>query len=190
VFSHRARELGYRHWLDCNPIAEARHATTVYLDRKLYQKVRGWQAEKAADHWRKIWQVSLEVQGMDAKAADARVKQLGLIRKGLADSLRELEEQAAVLRDRIKVVDGQIAEREIDVELSAEPKTLVADDAPVPRRIGRLPVFESEEAAKAAMAKRGRGPNGETEEVAERLREGVTKKTAEDFLGALDGPAA
>src|SRR3989304_5305834 len=95
VFSARARQSGYKHWVDCNPVAEARHAATVFLDRKLYKKVRGWQVEKAADHWKKIWQLNLEVRGMDAKTADARVKQLQLIRKGFADSLRDFEDQAA-----------------------------------------------------------------------------------------------
>jgi len=192
VFSARARQSGYKHWVDCNPVAEARHAATVFLDRKLYKKVRGWQVEKAADHWKKIWQLNLEVHGMDAKTADARVKQLQLIRKGFADSLRDFEDQAANLRTRISIVDGQIAEREIDIQTAPpEPKTLTAEDSPKPLFLGKLPVFNSEEEAKAALANRGKGPEGESEEEGQRLREPIAKKTAQDFLGALkDGSAS
>ena len=190
VFSARARKLGYKHFVDCNIVAEARHAATVFLDRELYKKVRGWQAEKAADHWRQIWHLNLEVHGMDAKAADARVKQLQLIRKKYADELRGLEEEAETLRNRIAVADGQIAERGIDIQLAPpEPKTRVAEDSPMPKFVGKLPVFASEEAARDALARRGQGPSGEDQKEGERLREPVTKTTAQGFLETLDGPA-
>ena len=129
---------------------------------------------------------------MDAKTADARVKQLQLIRKGFADSLRDFEDQAANLRTRISIVDGQIAEREIDIQTAPpEPKTLTAEDSPKPLFLGKLPVFNSEEEAKAALANRGKGPEGESEEEGQRLREPIAKKTAQDFLGALkDGSAS
>jgi hypothetical protein len=190
-FSDRARKLGYKHWVDCNPVAEARHAATVFLDRELYKKVRGWQSEKAAEHWKKIWLLNLEARGMDGKAADARIKQLELVRKKNADDLRELEDQASVLRNRLMVIDGQIAEREIDKQLAPpEPKTLVASDSPAPNFFDKLPVFANEAEARAAMAKRGKGPQGESEQEGERLREPVIKDTAKGFLEALDGPAA
>src|SRR4030065_143275 len=107
VFSARARQSGYKHWVDCNPVAEGRHAATVVLDRKVYKR-----------------------------GSEGRIHN--------------------------KKMDKQTAPQ--------EPKTRTAEDSPKPLFLEKLPVFNSEEEARAALANRGKGPEGEGEEEGQRLR--------------------
>ena len=187
-FSARARKLGYKHWLDCNPVAEARHSATVFLDRELYRKVRGWQADKAAEYMGHIWSANLEVRGMERKTSEVRLKQLQTVRQKYADELRGLEEQVEVLRNRLAVADGQIAERSIDLQLEPdEPETVAVPNSPKPEFISKLPVFANQEEAQKALARRGKGLEGENLEEAEIKRDSVGKNVAKGFVEALDG---
>lgn len=194
LFSHEARKLGYKLWLDCNPKAEARHATTVFLDRSLYKQVRGQQLKRAAKYWGRVWALDWEINGMDAKATEARISQLRIVLEDMNKELAEVEAHRAQLVNRIAVASGQLAEREIDAVLYKQeeekaPRTLIAEDAPPPKLIGRLPVFRSEEEAQKALANRDKGYAGETPVDAIKRRDEVKRVTASDFVGALDEPA-
>ena len=79
---------------------------------------------------------------------------------------------------RLAVVDGQIAEREIDAQTNSLPSGA--------RKLANLPVFASKEDAEEAIANRNKGPEGET--IAEALEErgDVHKQHAENTLDILE----
>ena len=169
-----ARRLGYKLWLDAS--IECAHGHTVWLTRKLY-KMLGHQDEHF-ENWEKLFQISMEMNGMDKKTAQIRIEQLEMARKKIDDELAEARKTSEELDTKLKVVDGQIAEREVDLTQRDYPPGA----KPVP-----LPVMGSEEAKELALKNRTKPPEAAgTEEELRELRRKLYKSEAEHRIEALE----
>ncbi len=177
-----ARGLGYKLWLDCNPVAEAAHVATVYLTRELYKQVRGFQLERAEEYWKRIYAITWKENGMDPKSSEARIKQLELHLQRAEQQLSESKERVAELEKSVAVISGQLAERRFDLQHKPSP---IFEGA---QKI-KLPIFDSPGSAQRALANRLNGPEGMSEKEALEGREGTHRKIAEGFLDAANEPA-
>ena len=173
-FFSLARKLGYKLWLDAS--VECAHGHTMWLTKKLY-KILGHQDEHL-ENWEKLFHISKEMSGMDKKTAQIRIEQLEMARKKIDAELIEARKAADELDDQLKVVDGQIAEREEDLKQRDYPPGA----KPVP-----LPVVGSEEAKELALQNRTSPPKAAgTEEDLRRSRREVYKSEAEARIEALE----
>lgn len=178
LFFTTARQLGYRLWLDAHPDAEARHAATLWVDRRIYNIMRPHQYKKREGYWRETFRYERKLHGMDKKTAEARLQQLQEHRMEYANLLDAAKEQMEFYRYKLAVIDGQIAERGIDTQNNPLP--------PKAKKVKNVPVFPSKEEAERALANRGKGPMGETAEEAADLRDDVHKQHAQDVLDILE----
>ena len=173
AFFVQARRLGYKLWLDAS--IECAHGHTVWLTKKLYDQLG--HADKQLETWGKLFQISKEMSGMDKKTAQIRIEQLEMARKKIDAELVEARKAADELDDRLKVVDGQIAEREVD---------LTERDLPPGARQVPLPVVGSEEAKELALKNRTKPPEfAGTEEELRELRRGLYKSEARQSIEAI-----
>lgn len=147
-FSAVARKLGYIVWMDAS--IECPHGHTVWLTKKLYDQLG--HRDKHAQNWATIFQTSKELHGMNRQTAQIRIEQLEMARKEIHEELLKAQEQANFLKTRLVVVDGQIAEREVDLQENTSEQVA-------------LPILGSEEAVDAAIRNRSKSVLGhETEE--------------------------
>jgi hypothetical protein len=145
-----ARRAGYTLWLDAHIDAEARHAATLWVDRRIYDIMRPHQYKKRREYWAETFKYDRRISGMNKKTAISRVQLLNEHRAEYIRRLEEAEEQTKMYEMALAVVDGQIAEREIDIQPTGAKK------------IAALPVFASPEEAEDALANRDKGLRGET----------------------------
>lgn len=164
-FFAKARSLGYKLWLDAS--LECAHGSTIWLTRKLYDILRPHQYEVWQDYFKSIIGMRKDL-GMDREAAELRIKQLRLARAQIVEQISKVSE----LEDQLKVIDGQLAERELDMRQESGPKKL------------DVPVLTKEELERR-QTNRGKGPSGEDRDEVAAAREEVYKKEAEKVIDAL-----
>jgi len=106
-------------WVDAS--IECPHGHTVWLTKYLYDKLG--HRDLQGPFWKNLIDDSRRDTEMDAKTATLRLEQLQMARNEIATDLEEAERQTDdlatqvdELTDRLKVLDGQIAEREIDMQ--------------------------------------------------------------------------
>jgi hypothetical protein len=168
-----ARRLGYKLWLDAHPDAEARHAATLWVDRRIYNIMRPHQSKKRQRYWNETFKYDRRIHGMNKKTAESRLQLLSEHRVEYARLLAEAIEHVKNCETRLAVVDRQIAEREIDTQ----PQLPVG---------AQVPVFDSTDEAEAALLERNKGPEGETLMEALAERGDVHKEHAENTLDILE----
>lgn len=116
---------------------------------------------------------------MDKKAAEARIQMLQEHHDKYMELLKKAEQAVVEYRRRADTIFGQIEERKIDLTL--------------PPTRPRIPVFKSKQELEEHLAKRGKGPQGETKQEGIEKRKGVHKTVAKDFIEGLancDGEVA
>ena len=125
-----ARKLGYKLWMDAS--VECEHGHTLWLNRETYD--RDGHKDKQSNTWKALFEQSKERNGMDAKTAVIRVEQLQLARKEVEEKLLTAQQQANQLKTQLAVIDGQLAEREMDVDAPPGTATPVGAE--------RLPILQ------------------------------------------------
>jgi len=168
-----ARRLGYKLWLDAHPGAEARHAATLWVDRRIYNIMRPHQHKKRQGYWNETFKYDRRIHGMNKKTAESRLQLLNEHRVEYARLLEEAIRHVKNCEARLAVVDGQIAEREIDTQPGAQSTVTV-------------PIFDSTDEAEATLLARDRGPEGETFMEALAERGDAHKQHAENTLDILE----
>ena len=146
-----ARQLGYKLWLDAS--LECAHGHVVWLTNKLYKKLGD--RDNHHKNWDTLFNISKELNGMDKKTAQIRIEQLEMARKEVDDEHTEFQSKADELETKLAVIDGQIAEREVD---------LTERDYPPGAKPVDLPVLGSKEAVEKAVENRGKSPYGHESE--------------------------
>ncbi len=127
-FFTRASQAGYQLYLDAS--VECPHGTTVWLNRDIYDKLD--HTEGHGKFLGKTVKESVRIHGMNKEAAKMRIDQLNIERNKASGQVEKWTKMLAV-------IDGQLAEREID---------LAGPDV-----IGKAKVFESQEEVEAALEK-------------------------------------
>ena len=95
-----------------------------------------------------------------------RIKQLEENQEKVEAQYKATEDKLEALKLQLAVITGQIAERQMD--LQEKP----------PGYAGQMPVFETQEELEAALARRGKGPEGEDPETIAGQREQIYQKEA------------
>ena len=163
-FFIRARKAGYKLWLDAS--LESQHACTIWLDRPMYEKLGG---DTAKTYWEPFWRHSMSYNGLNETTIKARIEVLKENIQRVGGRIRDLDLERERLNKSLMVINGQLAENEIYLsELES------GDKGEMYKKLGKLPVFETEEELQVALANRGKGHQGgepeETEEVREKIR--------------------
>ena len=164
-FLRKAKDLGYKLWLDAS--LESAHAATVWQTRALYEILRPHQMREWSEYWSKHLGAYGGLHGMDKQAAQMRLKQLEV-------ALKQARDQAAKWEDKIKVIEGQIAEREFDTKIDAQKPM-------------KLPVLSKEEVDRL-VAKRHEVPGGHDPEEVKEAREKIYQREAQEFVDELQEP--
>ena len=86
-FFHRTRELGYKLWLDCG--LESLHASTFWLSRELYERLREpeWEGQQL---WL-IHQINKKIYGDNPKTVQIKLEQFLRDRQALDDKITALQ---------------------------------------------------------------------------------------------------
>jgi len=115
-----ANQAGYKLWLDASEECEAKHGTSIFLDRKVYNIFRPYQYDLEMKDWSDTGTANRRLHGMDLKSAEARLKKLQEAEQKIE---KNIAEHRAALSDLIKqkqIVYGQRYERELDIQAEKE----------------------------------------------------------------------
>lgn len=161
-----AHSLGYKLWLDAS--IECSHGFTVWLTNDLYKRLE--QKDSHSGIWKELFRQSMEKNGMDAKTAQIRIEQLEMAREKTDSDLTKLQQATERLTLKLAVIDGQLAERELDLQQSVKKPSV-------------MPVLGSREAVEEAIENRGKTPKqfGSHETVEEAVNDPrwIAKRKAE-----------
>ncbi len=166
-----ARQAGYTLHLDANEECEAKHGTTIFLDRKVYNIFRPHQYDLEVKGWTDTGMANRRLFGMDLKSATARLKKLEETEKKLEEQIAFHKAKLEQLINTQAVVYGQKYERNIDINTE---KNI------------RLPVAGEEELEQALEHRKTGDLPGLTAKDIAANRERVYEREAKEIVEALD----
>lgn len=102
-FFTRARNQGYKLWLDCSPDLECYHYTTIVISRDFYRKMRPFQADGHIKYFAANLRAGMELHGMEENELENRIKTLEL-------RYAEAQQEVAKWTSTEKVIYGQLYE--------------------------------------------------------------------------------
>lgn len=192
-FFHHARQLGFKLWGDAS--VECPHVATILLTKKLYRQLR--MHEKNMEYLaRAVIPKNKKRQGMNKTAQHARLEIINNSLAEIAKQIAATEAELELLKDKHKVQGGQKLEIEFwindgDVlEKLPDLKQYSSDDRGGIAQIESaddLPTFGSDEEISAGLERQDQAINGESKELALKMRTSMMKKHNYDAAQNMNG---
>ena len=172
-FFTRARNCGYKLYVDFSPDLECLHYYHGLVNRKLYEIMRPHQNDGHLIHFEANFKRGAELHGMNENTLENRIKILEL-------KYREAEEQLETLKNTHAIIYGQLFEARELLKLEQAQK-----GTPEIKKIARVPVFSSREEAEKALANREGTTTGHTEEEMREHRTTGIRDQHKEILDAI-----
>ena len=193
AFFLMARDKGYKLWLDAD--VHCKHAITLWLDHEEYDMLSPQDASNQARIFFGIWLIQVEINGMNPKSVNLRIKTIQLQKDKLEKVFEEMPdtETTAVDRQRISFDLHRMVRKMQENKnwLDAMEQEGMFGHIKVTPDGDAVPIAPvtggSDEQLRKDIENRHLGEFGETEEEVIAARQGAIRGFSEKALDKMDG---